>query len=169
MPKAHRTKNTLKSTLEQHKSRLGKKKEEAERAAKQAARKEKEKKNLKKGKGKAALRAPVIPFSIGDRILLIGEGNFSFARSLFLHPALKSIPPENVTATAYDSEAICYEKYPDAPEIVKELRGKGVTVLFEIDATALEKYSQFKGKKWDRIVWNFPHAGMSFSNMLHFK
>ncbi|KZS93320.1 hypothetical protein SISNIDRAFT_77687 [Sistotremastrum niveocremeum HHB9708] len=162
MAKAHRSKNTLKSTLEQHKARLGKKKEELERASKQSAEREKQKK--KKGKGKAVQRSPIIPFSITDRILLVGEGNFSFARSLFSHPVLRSLPPENVIATAYDSEEICYEKYPDAQEIVEGLRAKGVVVLFDIDATALEKYSVLKGTQWDRIVWNFPHAGKGIAD-----
>jgi 25S rRNA (uracil2634-N3)-methyltransferase len=50
-------------------------------------------------------------------------------------------------------------KYPDAQIIVQGLREKGVEVLFDVDATKLEKVSALKGRKWDRIVWNFPHAG----------
>lgn len=107
----------------------------------------------------------IIPFKPTDRILLIGEGNFSFARALVIDPPedLHSLPPQNVTATAYDSEEECYQKYPDAHSIVKAVREKGVQVIFNVDGTKLEKTSALKGRKWDRIVWNFPHAGMFLS------
>ncbi|THV06511.1 hypothetical protein K435DRAFT_848989 [Dendrothele bispora CBS 962.96] len=77
---------------------------------------------------------------------------------------LEHLPPKNVTATAYDSEEECYEKYPDGEEIVRELREKSVEVRFGVDATKLERVSGFKGRKWDRIVWNFPHAGKGITD-----
>ncbi|TFK42031.1 hypothetical protein BDQ12DRAFT_624905 [Crucibulum laeve] len=122
-----------------------------------------------KGKAKASLassRRPTIPFKPTDRILLIGEGNFSFARSLVEDTPLilQSLPPKNITATAYDSEAECYEKYPGTQEIVSLLKEKGVEVLFSVDGTCLEKHASLKGKKWDRIVWNFPHAGKGIAD-----
>ncbi|KAE9407786.1 hypothetical protein BT96DRAFT_986421 [Gymnopus androsaceus JB14] len=99
-----------------------------------------------KGKGPST-RRPTIPFQPTDTILLIGEGDFSFARALARPSAsrtelahLAHLPPKNITATAYDSEESCYSKYPDAEEI-------------------LERVSKFKGRKWSKIVWNFPHAG----------
>lgn len=118
-----------------------------------------------KGKGKAkaqAPRRPTIPFKPSDKILLIGEGNFSFARSLIRDaPApLQDLPPSNVTATSYDSEEGCYLKYPESQEIVSFLRSQGVEVIFDVDATRLEKHPRLKGRKWDRISFNFPHAGM---------
>lgn len=119
-----------------------------------------------KGKGKQKMtpgppRKPLIPFKLSDKILLIGEGNFSFARALVYNPPaeLRSLPPGSITATAYDSETECYEKYPEAQEIVSLLKEKGVEVLFGVDGTRLEKHTALKGSKWDRIVWNFPHAG----------
>ena len=124
-----------------------------------------------KGKGKAkptvkiasksTTRRPTIPFRATDKILLIGEGNFSFARSLIEDPPteLQSLPPANVTATAFDTEEGCYAKYPDAEEIVAKIKERGVNVFFGVDGTKLEKHPSLKGKKWDRIVWNFPHAG----------
>lgn len=151
-------KTSLKTVLSSQQSRL-KKKQEAALAA-QAA--EKSKKGPQpKGKGKAIAQRSTIPFKPTDRILCIGEGNFSFTRALVCYPpsSLEFMPPSNVTATAYDSEDGCYAKYPDAAEIVAELRDKGVEVVFGVDATKLEKCSPLKGRKWDRIVWNFPHAG----------
>jgi 25S rRNA (uracil2634-N3)-methyltransferase len=114
-----------------------------------------------KGTGRAVPRRATIPFLPTNRILLIGEGNFSFARALVIDPppVLQSFPAENLTATAYDSEEECYDKYPDAKEIVTTLKEKGVEVLFGIDAIRLEKTSRLKGRKWDKVVWNFPHAG----------
>ncbi|KAJ7024380.1 hypothetical protein C8F04DRAFT_1401171 [Mycena alexandri] len=121
-----------------------------------------------KGKGKevAPPRRPTIPFRATDKILLIGEGNFSFARALIRDaPAeLEHLPPKNITATAYDTEKECFEKYPEAEDTVLELRTAGVDVLFGVDATQLGKVAAFKGKKWDRIVWNFPHAGKGITD-----
>jgi len=112
-----------------------------------------------KSKGKRP--AVTIPFGVLDTILLVGEGNFSFTRAIFSsgHEALTHLPPSNVTATAYDTEEECYEKYPDAKEIVERLRERGVTVLFGIDARKLGSYKELKKKQWKKIVWNFPHTG----------
>lgn len=97
-------------------------------------------------------------------IVLIG--NFSFALSLFASPSQYALAP-NVIATAYDTPEVCFEKYPDAPDIVAKLRELGVLVLFGVDARSLEKCNELK--KWsadrggfDKIVFNFPHAGIIF-------
>ena len=152
-------KGKLKAALTSQQTRL-KKKQEAAHAeqverAKQSAR--------TKGKTKALAPKPTIPFDPTDRILLIGEGNFSFARALAFHPPslLEYLPPSNITATAYDSEEECYAKYPEAEGIVNTLRQKGVHVLFNVDAAKLDKCVALKGTRWDKIVWNFPHAGMA--------
>jgi 25S rRNA (uracil2634-N3)-methyltransferase len=152
-------KSSLKSTLQSQQSRL-KSKQRAEHAA-QVAQQNSTKNQQSKGKRKAPPLPSTIPFKPTDRILLIGEGNFSFARALTFNPpaAVENLPPGNVTATTFDAEEDCYVKYLDAQIIVQELRENGVEVLFGVDATKLEKVSALKGRKWDRIVWNFPHAG----------
>lgn len=154
-------KGSLKSALNSQQSRL-KKKQDAAQAAKVAEQKGK-KPGLAKGKGKASSlpSRATVPFKPTDVILLIGEGNFSFARAL-LHnppPSLQHLPPSNVIATAYDSEEECYMKYPEAEGIVQELRATGAEVLFNVDATKLEKCAPLRNKQFDKIVWNFPHAG----------
>lgn len=152
---------SLKAALQSQQSRL-KLKQKALHAAQVAEQKGKAKFQSKsKGKGKATAVQPTVPFVSTDKILLIGEGNFSFARALLFDPPseLEHLPSGNVTATAHDSEDECYAKYPDAREIVELLRGSGVEILFGIDARQLEKVSALKGRRWDRIVWNFPHAG----------
>jgi len=108
-------------------------------------------------------RGSTNPFKASDRILLIGEGNFSFALALLRHP-LDHLPPANIVATTLDAEEECYTKYPDAEENVRELREKGARVLFGVDATRLDKTSVLKGKVFDRIVWNFPHAGKGITD-----
>ncbi|KAK7058668.1 hypothetical protein VNI00_002304 [Paramarasmius palmivorus] len=206
-----RGKATLKSALQSQQSRL-KAKERAAHAAEIArvnddrARRKGGNKKMKldsrtldsekgkgvdvhwKGKSKAATqdipRRPTIPFNPTDTILLVGEGNFSFARALAAcsdtgsssstHPALISLahlPAKNITATAHDTEEECYEKYPDAREIVEELRSKGVEVEFGVDAGKLEVLAKGKAKgkgkelrRWDKIVWNFPHAGKGITD-----
>ncbi|KAF5332632.1 hypothetical protein D9611_005137 [Ephemerocybe angulata] len=127
-----------------------------------------------KGKGKEkvqvplqATQKPIIPFKPTDKILLVGEGNFSFARALVCSPPspeLVHLPASNVTATAYDTEDECYEKYADAKEIVAEIKEKGVHVVFGVDGTKLGKCQKLKGQRWDRIVFNFPHAGKGIAD-----
>lgn len=151
-------KSSLKSTLQSQQSRLkqNQKIKQAAQVSEQNRKKNPGQKSNNRGKWKSPLRT-TNPFNTTDRILLIGEGNFSFARAL-----LSTIPSSNITATAYDSEEECYKKYPEAETIVQDLREKGVEVIFEVDGTRLEKVGGWKGGKrmWDRVVWNFPHAGM---------
>ncbi|KAH8101344.1 hypothetical protein DFH11DRAFT_1751403 [Phellopilus nigrolimitatus] len=167
---------TLKAALSSQQARFkrnakSKKAEEAsQRSQKQNA------VDAAKGKGKEgkattvpskitkARKRSTIPFRASDTILLVGEGNFSFTLALLSHPALQYLPAQNVTATAYDSEDECFEKYPEAHAIVEELKKKGAQLLFSIDATALEKCKLLKGRKWDRIVFNFPHAGKGITD-----
>ncbi|KAG5643540.1 hypothetical protein DXG03_000681 [Asterophora parasitica] len=169
----------LKAALQSQQSRL-KAKQKAAHAAQVAeqrtqknAKQSKGSSNTKvnvKGKGKA-MPAPLprritVPFRATDKILLVGEGNFSFARALVVDPppGLADLPPLNVTATAYDAEEECYAKYADAREVVEDLRTRGIQVLFGVDATRLEKTSSLKGRTWDRVVWNFPHAGKGIND-----
>jgi len=111
-------------------------------------------------------RRSTIPFKSLDKILLIGEGNFSFSVALLQHPPLplEHLPPTNITATTYDTEDECYIKYSEAQQYVRVLRENGAQVLFGVDATKLEKTSALKGRTFDRIVWNFPHAGKGITD-----
>ncbi|PWY85674.1 hypothetical protein BO94DRAFT_467759 [Aspergillus sclerotioniger CBS 115572] len=59
---------------------------------------------------------PVVPFGRKDRILLVGEGDFSFARSLVLQHRCK-----NVLATCYDSKESLYGKYPKAEHNIHDI------------------------------------------------
>ncbi|KAJ5888905.1 hypothetical protein N7495_008946 [Penicillium taxi] len=62
---------------------------------------------------------PIIPFLRGDRILLIGEGDFSFARSLATQYKCR-----NICATCYDSQEMLFGKYPQAEQFIQDIQAK---------------------------------------------
>ena len=86
-------------------------------------------------------------------------GDFSFAQSLI---DVHQLPPSNITATAFDSEPECYAKYEWSKATIHQLRQKGATILFRVDATKLDAIKKLRGKTWTKIVWNFPHAGATW-------
>ncbi|KAL4806010.1 hypothetical protein BDV18DRAFT_160869 [Aspergillus unguis] len=61
-------------------------------------------------------RRPIVPFRRKDRILLVGEGDFSFAHSLATHHRCR-----NLVATCYDSKETLYDKYPQAEKNIAEI------------------------------------------------
>ncbi|KAI3539207.1 hypothetical protein CSPX01_09106 [Colletotrichum filicis] len=66
---------------------------------------------------------PVIPFSKEDAILLIGEGDLSFAASLATHHGCR-----NLTATVLEkNERELLEKYPQAAENIAQINGTAAT------------------------------------------
>ncbi|PKA50506.1 Uncharacterized protein AXF42_Ash013721 [Apostasia shenzhenica] len=89
------------------------------------------------------------------QILLVGEGDFSFSLSL----AIAFGTASNVVATSHDSYATLLTKYSKAESNVSKLQKMGATVLHEIDATTMKLHVGLKMWKFDRIVFNFPHAG----------
>ncbi|GAA6064715.1 hypothetical protein JCM10212_000829 [Sporobolomyces blumeae] len=98
----------------------------------------------------ARKKALAQPFRRGEKVLLVGEGNFSFAHSLLLPLStaeaestsspvpLPLVTPSLLLATSFDSHKTALEKYPDVESHVEALRAAGATVLFEVDATKLE-------------------------------
>ncbi|KZV99249.1 hypothetical protein EXIGLDRAFT_606023 [Exidia glandulosa HHB12029] len=116
------------------------------------------------GKQKKRAQAGTIPFRATDRVLLIGEGDFSFALALVSHPEL-AVVPENVVATTLDPEDALTDKYPGtAPGNLAKLRQRGVTVLCGVDATKLGACKALRGRIFDKIVWNFPHVGKGIAD-----
>ena len=110
-----------------------------------------------KGKGKAA-PTPTEPLPIRGRILLIGEANFAFARSLAEHH-LDDLDRARLVATTLDSVEITTRKYPDAAENAARVVELGGTVIHGVDATSLESCKALRGMTWDSIVFNYPHLG----------
>ncbi|KAL2866317.1 25S rRNA (uracil2634-N3)-methyltransferase [Aspergillus lucknowensis] len=59
---------------------------------------------------------PIVPFRRRDRILLVGEGDFSFARSLATYHRCKTL-----LATCYDSKETLYSKHPQAEKNIADI------------------------------------------------
>lgn len=103
-------------------------------------------------------QAPIIPFSPLERILLIGEGDLSFTRSLISHHHC-----QHITATVYESQAELEEKYPHVGENLGVIEEGGGVVRYGVDATKMDPWREGKGKggvgMMDRVFFNFPHVG----------
>ncbi|ORX65912.1 hypothetical protein DL89DRAFT_270476 [Linderina pennispora] len=110
----------------------------------------------KRGNKKKHKRTAYFPYTDKDLILLVGEGNFSFAHAV----ARRLGSGKNITATAYDSREIVDRKYTDdASHHITEFEKLGGTTHYEVDGTALEDFEALSGRKFTHIVFNFPHAG----------
>jgi len=90
----------------------------------------------------------------GGLVLLVGEGNLSFARSLCEHLG----KGDTVFATNLDSETTIKRKYADAEENQKFIEETGGTVLYGVDACRIHCIKEFR-RTFRTIVWNFPHTG----------
>ncbi|XP_072968523.1 uncharacterized protein [Typha angustifolia] len=88
-------------------------------------------------------------------ILLVGEGDFSF--SLSLADAFGSA--SNIVATSLDPHDVVVAKYAKAESNMENLKKMGAMILHGIDATKMKLHSDLTARKFDRIVFNFPHAG----------
>jgi 25S rRNA (uracil2634-N3)-methyltransferase len=123
------------------------------------------------------------PYHIEDTILLVGEGNFSFARALvrrFNGVATRLI------ATCYDTKEEVTRKYPEYPNILEELETAGVSIVYGVDCTALESNKDLRiaietmqlscriktdalntgVSVFDKIVFNFPHTACGIKDTL---
>ena len=166
-----------------------------------------------------------VPYKYNDQILLVGEGNFSFALGLVRYfKKLKSKHGSksssasttaaqnreatvdassekrtihnygNIYATSYDSEEQVYAKYPEARDIITELKQNGVHVVHSVDATNLSGMNHLnsvifeaqltaaaddgfsaddvaaipplKRLLFNHIVFNFPHTGCGIKETL---
>ncbi|KAK7908628.1 hypothetical protein PG985_015931 [Apiospora marii] len=121
--------------------------------------------------------APTIPFAPEDKILLVGEGDLSFAASLMEDPHYCA----DVTATVFEkSLAELTAKYPHAADNVAKVEadeGANGRVLYGVDATKMGPFhfttlaerenketaagrdAATGGVLFDRILFNFPHVG----------
>lgn len=92
------------------------------------------------------------------RVLIVGDGNFSFARAFLRHNAARvAADAVQATASSLDSRQQLADMYPRSAEILGELARGGVRVLHEVDATVLEASPVAHLAPFDRVVFNFPH------------
>ncbi|KAK7301871.1 hypothetical protein RJT34_12747 [Clitoria ternatea] len=89
------------------------------------------------------------------QILLVGEGDFSFSLSL----ANSFGAADNIVATSLDSYDDVTKKYKHAKSNIDDLQKLGARLLHEVDATKMKLHSDLKMRRFDRVIFNFPHAG----------
>ncbi|XP_022717875.1 uncharacterized protein At4g26485-like [Durio zibethinus] len=89
------------------------------------------------------------------KILLVGEGDFSFSASL----AKAFGSATNMVATSLDSRGFLFRNYKKAMSNIHELRTRGCRILHGVDATEMANHYSLGGIKFDRVIYNFPHAG----------
>ncbi|EDO16726.1 hypothetical protein Kpol_1003p31 [Vanderwaltozyma polyspora DSM 70294] len=102
-----------------------------------------------------------IPFGKEETLLLIGEGDFSYARSIIEQ---EYILPKNLIVTSYDASIQELKlKYPHSfEENYKFLIENGVLIFFRIDATNLIKSFKISKKMpWKKIMMNYGHPELS--------
>ncbi|XP_047608146.1 ferredoxin-fold anticodon-binding domain-containing protein 1 [Phacochoerus africanus] len=88
------------------------------------------------------------------RLLLVGEGNFSFA--VALNQTLD--PRTSLTATCLQRPADLAQD-PVAQENLQRLRERGAEIRFGVDCTQLVDAFELQDREFDRIYFNFPHCG----------
>ncbi|XP_066895025.1 ferredoxin-fold anticodon-binding domain-containing protein 1 isoform X3 [Kogia breviceps] len=88
------------------------------------------------------------------RLLLVGEGNFSFAAAL----SETLDPRTSLTATCLQHPADL-ARDPLARENLQRLRERGTEVRFGVDCTQLVDAFELQDREFDRIYFNFPHCG----------
>lgn len=84
-----------------------------------------------------------LPFTSRDRVLLVGEGNFSFCVAAIV---LGHMSPSSTLATSREP--------PREAAHLQDLTRRGVRCHTDVDATTLSL-----AEKFDVVVFNFPHTG----------
>jgi 25S rRNA (uracil2634-N3)-methyltransferase len=97
---------------------------------------------------------PTIPFLPHNQILLIGEGDLSFSRSL-----VESYCCRSVTATVFEPQKELEAKYPHVTENITAIEAAGGTVRYGVDAVKSGPLWRDVRGKMDRVFFNFPHVG----------
>ncbi|PKU79346.1 uncharacterized protein At4g26485-like [Dendrobium catenatum] len=97
----------------------------------------------------------IMHYSSSHRILLVGEGDFSFSACL----AKTFGSAKNMIATSYDNLGKLLEKHWSARIHLDELKRLGCTLLHEINVKDMHEDDFLKAKRFDRIIFNFPHSG----------
>ena len=109
------------------------------------------------------------------RILILGDGNFSF--SLALYKSLDylcsylgssySASDSHIDATSFDDLNSLLSKYPETKHIIQFLQSKdNCQILHEINATRQLYHQLMTDQPYDHIIFNFPHLGVE-NELLH--
>ncbi|XP_024006072.1 heavy metal-associated isoprenylated plant protein 41 [Eutrema salsugineum] len=97
----------------------------------------------------------VTHYSSNQQILLVGEGDFSFSCCL----ATRFGSASNICASSLDSYDDVVRKYKKARSNLETLKRLGAILLHGVDATKLQFHRHLHFRRFDRVIFNFPHAG----------
>ncbi|KAK9937408.1 hypothetical protein M0R45_014202 [Rubus argutus] len=97
----------------------------------------------------------IVHYSSSQKILLVGEGDFSFA--ICLAKAFGSA--SNMLATSLNSREELGVNYSNAMNNLKELEDRGCTILHGVDVHTMSQHPDLIYRRFDCIIYNFPHAG----------
>ncbi|XP_059284926.1 uncharacterized protein LOC132038254 [Lycium ferocissimum] len=94
-------------------------------------------------------------YSSYHQILLVGDGDFSF--SLCLAHSFGNA--SNIVASSLDSYDEVIKMYKNGKSNLEKLKSLGGSILHGVDATKMQHHYDLRTRKFDRIIYNFPHAG----------
>ncbi|KAD4179042.1 hypothetical protein R6Q59_022583 [Mikania micrantha] len=94
-------------------------------------------------------------YKSSQKILLVGEGDFSFSACL----ARAFRTAENIVATSYLKRELLLQYHWTSIPHLEELERLGCLLLYKIDVYKMHTHPNLKNKKFDIIIFNFPHAG----------
>ncbi|RZB51065.1 Heavy metal-associated isoprenylated plant protein 41 isoform B [Glycine soja] len=97
----------------------------------------------------------VTHYSSYHQILLVGEGDFSFSLSL----AKSFGSASNMVASSLNSYDDVIKMYKNAKSNLDDLHKLGACLLHGVDATKMKLHSDLKMRRFDQVIFNFPHAG----------
>ncbi|KAD0507647.1 hypothetical protein E3N88_44152 [Mikania micrantha] len=94
-------------------------------------------------------------YKSSQKILLVGEGDFSFSACL----ARAFRTAENIVATSYLKRKSLLKKHRTSIPHLEELESLGCKLLYKVDVYKMHTHPILKNRKFDIIIYNFPHAG----------
>ncbi|XP_058725456.1 uncharacterized protein At4g26485-like [Vicia villosa] len=104
----------------------------------------------------------IMHYHSSHKILLVGEGDFSF--SLSLARAFGSAA--NMVATSLDDRESLVLKYGSASSNLNELEVLGCTIFHNVDVHNMTQHHYLNNKSFNRIIFNFPHAGFDYRELV---
>ncbi|XP_060188444.1 heavy metal-associated isoprenylated plant protein 41-like [Lycium barbarum] len=90
-------------------------------------------------------------YSSYHQILLVGEGDFSFSHSFG--------NASNIVASSLRSYDEVIKMYKNGQSNLEKLKSLGGSILHGVDATKMQRHCDLRTRNFDRIIYNFPHAG----------
>ncbi|XP_074303418.1 uncharacterized protein LOC141637911 [Silene latifolia] len=105
------------------------------------------------------------PYTSMQRILLVGEGDFSFSTSL----AVAFGSASNMIATSLNTREYLTKTYRKFPTHKRELETRGCMLIHDVDATTMVRHSVLGKLKFDIIIYNFPHIASFGRDSAHLR